>query len=277
MEKFYTKATITAAASSEADFVAVASTSIEDRHGEIVSVEGWDYKDFKKNPVLLWAHDHYEMAVGQAKKIWVEGTGKKAKFMIEGFIHEETEKARALKQLVKQGIIKTMSVGFRPLEMDGNTFTSQELLEVSFVNVPANPQAMISAYKSLTEAGFKKKTINDLGIPVAVLEELDVLKKDVVEIREELTAVKAHSGKIASVNPHGRSRHLTIERSSMLKVIARSTDKLMEAEKKAAPIDRSALYKVVKRANERLISLHRNELHGTNQRTARKEESRHDK
>lgn len=273
-EKYYTKATITQAASKDSDFSAVASTAIEDRHGEIVSVEGWDIKKFKENPVLLWGHDHFEMAVGQAKKIWIEGTGKKAKLMIEGFLHEHTEKARALKQLVKEGIIKTMSVGFRPIDMEGNKFVSQELLEVSFVNVPANPQAQITAYKSLKDAGFKNKTISELGIPVAVLDKLQAVEKDVAELKEQFAAVKALSGQQPLVNPHGRSKRVLKEKLSMLKVIAKAADKLMEAEKKELPINRADLAKVVKRANETLIVLHKEELNGTNQRTAGKEKSR---
>jgi HK97 family phage prohead protease len=154
MDKKYTKATIQKG-SDNADFVAVASTAAEDRHGEVVSVEGWDLKQFKNNPVLLWAHDHTEPAVGKATKVWVDKTvGKGGALMIKGKFHEFTDKAKAIKQMVEEGIIQTMSVGFRPIEMEGDTFTKQELLEVSFVNVPANPQAMISAYKSLKTSGF---------------------------------------------------------------------------------------------------------------------------
>jgi len=32
--------------------IAVASSSVEDRHGEKVLVDGWDLKNFKANPVL---------------------------------------------------------------------------------------------------------------------------------------------------------------------------------------------------------------------------------
>jgi hypothetical protein len=42
--------------------------------------------------------------------------------------------------------------------MEGNTYTQQELLEISLVNVPANPDAMMLAYKNLKESGFSEKT-----------------------------------------------------------------------------------------------------------------------
>src|SRR5690242_14385706 len=115
-------------------FIAVASTNSTDRHGEIVDNNGWDLKAFKKDPVILWAHDHYEPAIGVSAKTWVEGVGKKAQLMIKPVFHEVTEKARAVKQLVEMGIINSLSVGFRPLESpDGVTFTKNELLEVSVV------------------------------------------------------------------------------------------------------------------------------------------------
>lgn len=262
-EKLYTKAVLTRSSKQDTDFIAVASTAVEDRHGEIVSVDGWETKNFKDNPILLWAHNHSEIGVGQAKKFWIEGTGKKAKFMIEGFIHEATDTARALKYLVKEGIIRTMSVGFKPIDMDGSTYTKQELLEVSFVNVPANPQAQISAIKGLRSAGFKDKTITELGIPVAIIDKIEDLEKQVNELQ---TAVKAYSREIPSVNPHGR-RRIQIERASMHKVIARAADKLLQAEKQNAPVDRVPLLRAVKRANELLVVSQRKQFNGENKRT----------
>jgi HK97 family phage prohead protease len=159
-DKLFTKAEIER---TEKGMLAVASTAVEDRHGEVVSVTGWDLKNFKKNPILLWGHDHYEPAIGMAKNIRIEGTGKKAKLLFEPMFHDITDKAKALKRLVEEGFINSFSVGFRPLEIDGNTYTSQELLEISLVNVPANPDARMLAYKSLKGAGFGDSVIKEVG------------------------------------------------------------------------------------------------------------------
>ena len=51
---------------------------------------------------------------------------------------------------------------FRPVDTDGNTYTKSELLEISAVNVPANPEARVMAYKSLEEAGFEKDVIKSV-------------------------------------------------------------------------------------------------------------------
>lgn len=98
----------------------IASSAVEDRQGEVVSVDGWDLKNFKKAPRLLWAHDHYEPAIGKVTKTWYEGTGKNTKLMFEAIFQDVTEKARAIKKLVEDGFINTFSVGFKPLEIDGN-------------------------------------------------------------------------------------------------------------------------------------------------------------
>jgi len=240
-ETKFVEATITKA--DDGSFIAIASTNSVDRHGEIVDNNGWDLKSFKKNPVILWGHDHGEPAIGVSKKTWVEGTGKKAKLMIQPLLHDVTEKARAIKQLVDMGVIKTLSVGFKPLESpDGVTFTKNELLEVSMVNVPANADAMMMAYKGLKKSGFDEEVIKDVGIATELIDMIVPLQKDIEELRE---LVKAQQ----SVNPQTETK-IVRQRLSMNKIIAKAADKLLEADKKSVPVDQKNLIKVIKRANE---------------------------
>lgn len=237
METKYIEAAIEKA--SDGSFIAVASTNSVDRHGEIVDNNGWDLKAYKKNPVILWGHDHNEPAIGVSKKTWVEGTGKQAKLMIQPLLHDVTEKAKAIKQLVDMGIIKTLSVGFKPIESpDGVTFTKNELLEVSMVNVPANADAMLVAFKSLKDAGFKDKTIKELGIETELIDKISQLDHRIKELES-----------LVKVQPH-QSKKRAEERLSMLKVIAKTSDKLLEADKKRAKVDKKNLVKVIKRATE---------------------------
>ncbi len=37
---------------------AIVATNSIDRHGEILEIDGVDLKQYKKNPVVLWAHDY---------------------------------------------------------------------------------------------------------------------------------------------------------------------------------------------------------------------------
>lgn len=144
--------------------IAVASTDVLDRHGERINQEGWDLKNFKKNPVLLWGHDHNEIAVGNARNIHIERAGGKPRLVFTPDFHEKTEKARALKSLFDEGWLNSFSVGFIPKDFDGkeNTYLKQELLEISAVNVPANAEATMLAYKSLRGKGFEKSIVKEL-------------------------------------------------------------------------------------------------------------------
>lgn len=256
---YYTKADIQ---QKDGKIYGIASSAVEDRQGEVVAVDGWDLKNFKNAPRLLWAHDHTEPAIGKVTKTWYEGTGRSKKLMFEAVFQDITEKARAISQLVKEGFINTFSVGFKPLEIDGNTITKSELLEISVVNVPANPQAMLLAYKSLKTAGIDDEVIQKVGIKP---DEKDTL---IEELKQELATTKELAVKASEraelavqglkhLNPH-RSKQLTQERISMLKVIAKASDRLLG---KQIPTDKQVnMHKVIKRSSEMLIRSHKGDL-----------------
>lgn len=253
MDKLYVKANLEW---ENEKLVAIASTAVEDRHGETVSVEGWDLKNFKRNPVLLWGHDYTQPAVGKAEKVWVEGAGKKARLMIQPIFQEVTELGRAVKQLVTDGFIRSLSVGFKPIDQDGTAYTKQELLEVSFVNVPANPEAMMLAYKSLRQADFEADTIAKL-VDAEMAEYLanQEQRMGVLEAKVD-SAVKG----LQYLNPPaGRGREALIERQTMAKAIAKASDSLLSSNK-------DSRIKIIKIASERIIVSQKEELDGKNQR-----------
>lgn len=238
----------------------IASTSVLDRQNESVNVDGWDLKAFKKNPLLLWAHDHSEPAIGKVTKVKVEGEGKKRSLLFEAVFQEVTEKAKAVKQLVEDGFISAFSVGFRPLEMEGDEIIKQELLEISVVNVPANPEAMLLAYKSLRKEGFDTKTITKVLDDEIIkrFAEIDA-RIDEIDNKAEL-AVKG----LKHLNPQRSKDETTKNRLNALKVIARASDKMLV--EKSGDIN---TVKVIKRSSEILIRSHKGELHGKVERTSR--------
>lgn len=125
------------AVSGDGEFEVVATTEGVDRDGEVIKVSGWDFTNFKKNPVLLWGHDYYSMPIGAVTEIKVEGTSVIAKG-----VFAKSERAQEVRSLYDDGFIKTVSVGFIPLEKNGPMITKAELLELSFVSVPSNPDAL---------------------------------------------------------------------------------------------------------------------------------------
>lgn len=139
---------------------AVASTPVIDREGEVIEQEGWDLKNYKKNPVLLWMHNIREVRppIGKVVKLWIEGSGKRAKLMFSPKFDLQDPFASDIFRKFKEGFLNTFSVGFMPIEQEDNIYKAQELLEISAVPVPANPQAQVQ----LRNAGMETTCFSDI-------------------------------------------------------------------------------------------------------------------
>ena len=143
------------------------STRTVDRYKEVLVPSGAILKQYKQNPIVLWAHDYSQPPIGKSEWVKVDDYGIKSKT-----VYAETERAEEIWQLVKGGFIKTSSVGFIPiestykgmtgwdalvqkynaewstdLEKDGVRYitTKWALLEYSDVPVPCNPDALVVA------------------------------------------------------------------------------------------------------------------------------------
>lgn len=90
-----------------------------------------------------------------------------------------------LADLYDEGMVKTVSVGFIPKQRQEDNrriITSAELLELSFVAVPCNPNALSLDQKQLMKKGI------EAGILQEEKSELEAFK---AEILEEIHEVKA--------------------------------------------------------------------------------------
>lgn len=121
-------------------FEVVISTADQDRQGEVIDQNGWDLTNYKNNPIVLWGHNYTSLPIGVADSVDV----KDGKLVASGRFAPESANpfAQQVRRLYDAKIIRTTSVGFMAREMDGNTITKAELLEFSFVPVPANPMAL---------------------------------------------------------------------------------------------------------------------------------------
>ena len=131
--------------------VFVASTGEVDRHGDTVSPDGWRLDAYRENPVVLWAHDYRQPAIGRADAVWSDGRALLARLDFA-----PTEFAGQVEHLYRQGYQRGVSVGFRPIRFEerrdpvngaflGIRFLEQELLEISAVPVPANGDALLAS------------------------------------------------------------------------------------------------------------------------------------
>ena len=140
----------------------VASTSQPDRAEDIVELAGWDTKAWEKNPVILWGHGRTGgLPIGRGVNIQKDFEKQALVVDVEFTPKDDTNNphlqfANAVEALVENGFIKAVSVGFLPKESEERQdvndtdswfppmrYTQSELLEISIVNVPANPNALL--------------------------------------------------------------------------------------------------------------------------------------
>jgi len=182
------------------------STDAVDREQDKIIQDGWRLDNFKRNPVVLFSHDASRLPIGRVQRIGVEN----GRLMADvDFVPPDTpagagELAEAVYRLCRQGFLKATSVGFRPLKWErtsdpargaddwfpGLDYSEQELVELSVVTVPANPEALIEA------PGPGEGTAIAADTPPATGEEITAFDPEGIQARadavnQELTRARA--------------------------------------------------------------------------------------
>ena len=169
--------TVEAREAENGQITVIASTPAVDRMGDIVEAP-WDLSRFKSNPVIQWAHNYELPPIGRATSIGVEDGILMA--TIEFDESEENPLGRTVASQMRRGFLNAVSVGFQPrdsikrsaLDVDdlryadrGMVFRNSELLELSVVAIPANPQAVAlrSAIKAMDPRSPRERAVDALS------------------------------------------------------------------------------------------------------------------
>jgi HK97 family phage prohead protease len=201
------------------------SSSNIDRMHDSIDQNGWDLKAFKKNPVVLWAHDQSQPPIAKALSRSIKVDGKKLLATAQFMPADVSEFSYMIFQMYKLGFMNATSVGFRPLEWSfaeddkrpyGVNFTKQELLEFSCVPVPANADALMGAksmgvntrpLKTWVENALDGwKDEGDLLVPRSSLEELHKSLSNRVKLLKPLEEIM--------------SKEKTVEETEVKEVVA---------------------------------------------------------
>jgi hypothetical protein len=135
----------------------IASTGAVDRFDEIIEPSGWQLDNYRRNPVFQNAHQYGDVLFTLGKALITEvrprpgDPGSSCLFQRIQFAVEANPIARIAYGLYKGKFLNAVSVGFIPLRWEDNPrrrYLEQELLEVSAVGIPANPQALALGLKS---------------------------------------------------------------------------------------------------------------------------------
>jgi len=179
-------------ASAVLDFIA--SDETVDRYDEVISAAGWRLDNYRRNPVFQNAHQYGDIIFTLGKALVTEVReigGRPALLQRIEFATDANPMARIAYGLYKGGFLRAVSVGFIPLKwQDGQphqthpthqsprsdaprsssaasasssisrTYLEQELLEVSAVGIPANPNALMLGLKA---GAVERNDLEELG------------------------------------------------------------------------------------------------------------------
>lgn len=131
-------------------FEMVITTEAVDRYGDSIKIDGWNLENYIANPVVLIGHDYWKLPVGITTELEV----KDGKIIARGYFAsaEMNPEAQYVRRLYDAGLMRASSVGLLVLKREGNDIVEAELLEWSFVTVPANPEALTLAADTLDMA-----------------------------------------------------------------------------------------------------------------------------
>lgn len=129
----------------------VVSTGDVARDNAIISPDGWDLRNYERNPVVLWAHDDRSLPIAKAVRSIVTPDA-----LIQQHQFADHPVAETVWRMVAGGFVNATSVRWRPGETEVRSvgekkdkrnvlvFTKgHELLETSYVAIPADPGALV--------------------------------------------------------------------------------------------------------------------------------------
>lgn len=144
--------------------VVIASTDAPDRYGDIVDQATWKLDRYNANPIIQWGHRYDLPPIGKAS-VGVHDGELLAEITWDTGEHNSL--ANTVASQFENGFLSAVSVGFMPghavkrssLEQEdprfapaGMVYFEPELLEISAVPIPANPEAL--AQRGLPETAI---------------------------------------------------------------------------------------------------------------------------
>jgi hypothetical protein len=134
----------------------ISSDESLDRYNEIISASGWKLDNYLRNPVFQNAHQYGDIlfTLGRAiiTEVRVGATSTSSPYLFQRieFACDINPMAKIAYGLYKGKFLNAVSVGFVPLRWEDGSeekgyqrkYLEQELLEVSAVGIPANPNAL---------------------------------------------------------------------------------------------------------------------------------------
>ena len=182
---------------------AIISTGDIARDGAIIDPKGWDFSNYDRNPVVLWMHDANAIPFART----IERVAGDKELIAKAQFDMEDARGAEMFRKVQGGFVNATSVRWLPrktevrkvgekkAERDVLVFLEQELLEWSFVTVPADPKALI-----MRADGWELDLSEYMPVPDPIPDEPDAEAERLAEIASlERAAAQARAREQAEI------------------------------------------------------------------------------
>ena len=239
-----------------------ANTVSKDRAGDVIVKEAWEkgaMDDYLKNPIVLAFHD-YSRPVGTTISHSVTDKGLE-------IVAEISKAAGEVYNLIKDGVLKTFSVGFSIKDADydreEDTFFIKDLslYEISVVSVPANQNSTFSLAKAFdSEEAYK--AYKESYAPSKVEATVTVVTDEVVKEEVDIDIIEKDSSQdniLKDINMTQEDIQETMEQTAQAAVDAykaevaeKATSLKAEAELDSLKIGKTQADKVVEALEQKI-------------------------
>ena len=177
----------------------ILSNGAVDRDFDTVNPDGWELENFRKNPVVLWMHDMWELPVAKSLLEKVEDGELigRAEFTSK----DENDYGYMVGQMYKLGFLHAVSCRFRGIEY-------------SCVTIPANPDALLKA----KAAGVDVSPAVQMAENILSKNSFDALAKSIAErvyaaASKKMTVVDLHDDRLAQEKMKAMQMRLNLNKN----------------------------------------------------------------
>ena len=184
------------------------------RNGDDLNLRGMSFKNYRKNPVVLWAHDAY-VGIPIAKTLKI-GHDDQGRIEADFEFNSEDEFAARVENGWNNGFIRSASIRYLPTKVvevrneegkvDRLRIEESDLLEWSLVPIPADPDAVKAGARALNLPeeifrGLEPEPEDDEPLPDPVTDEPEPESKqgDPIEALTERVDALEREAKALSV------------------------------------------------------------------------------
>lgn len=185
----------------------VATTAGTKRDGLALDMKGAQLDNYLANPVFLWAHDYLGNRLPIGRTTSLKPLAKEMRARVEFDAGDPF--AMEVKRKYEGKFLNAVSVGWMDLEHNGTVVSKWELLDISAVPVPGDPQALLrreyAMLRSLVEDEPGEEQPVLIGEPAEEAELLEQAIKRAIEagiIREDEQAPIAVVHERKAIPPH---------------------------------------------------------------------------